>query len=464
MLKQRLPEVLKQGEKARLLPIISDSHKEQKATSILLASLSIVEPFAKKMLLSVGQRIGTRTSIKCFTEVVFRKETDSKNRPDGLMLLQTGKRQWSALVESKIGNETLDYEQVLAYMQLAKINNIDAIITLSNQFTAVPTHNPVETIKKIPKNLSKTVKLYHWSWTYAATEASLLIDNDDEFDVEQRFILSELVRYFTHNNSGVTGFNRMNSEWRDLTDKIHTDSNLNRTAPEVINTLNAWYQEQKDLCLIMSRLLNVSTTLYLSRLHKDDFDSRLKNDINLLIKDKSLYCEMDIPNAASRLSIKADVAKRNIVCSMTLSAPGDLKRYTTRLNWLLKQLPKDIPGNIHVKIFWPKKAFTQGTVHALRDDPSIAQDLNRKLLPVSFEVLAIHDLGAKFSGPRTFIDSLEDILPKFYDITGQYLKTNTPSPPKSPLIKDESENIDKSTEQLAEQTNKEPPLKIWGDK
>ena len=94
--------------------------------------------------------MGTRAEIECFTETVFeRSPEDTRIRPDGLLLVNFGKRSWSALIEAKIGAAALDQQQVEKYLQLAKSNDLDALITISNQFATTPIHSPVKVAKPL---------------------------------------------------------------------------------------------------------------------------------------------------------------------------------------------------------------------------------------------------------------------------------------------------------------------------
>ncbi|MBX2834539.1 MAG: hypothetical protein KTR28_06170 [Micavibrio sp.] len=103
-----LPENIGQGELARLIPVVPDANKEAKITSALLATLMGVPEFAIHMLSLAGCKINTRSKVRCFTEIVFLdkngKHVDIKgsDRPDGIIVVKTGKARWSALVESKI--------------------------------------------------------------------------------------------------------------------------------------------------------------------------------------------------------------------------------------------------------------------------------------------------------------------------------------------------------------------------
>ncbi len=78
-----LPEYLAQGEAARLFPVLSTTSKEGRTTSIVLACLAKVDEFGKELLGSVGQRIGGRSNIQTYTEVVFAKSSRQlKNQRD----------------------------------------------------------------------------------------------------------------------------------------------------------------------------------------------------------------------------------------------------------------------------------------------------------------------------------------------------------------------------------------------
>ena len=60
-----------------------------------------------------------------------------------------GSSVWSALVEAKVGNTDLTVDQVVGYVELAKLNGVDAVITLSNQFAPLPSHHPIHLASSI---------------------------------------------------------------------------------------------------------------------------------------------------------------------------------------------------------------------------------------------------------------------------------------------------------------------------
>lgn len=52
-----------------------------------------IPALAEEVLGTIGLRVGKRTRVRAFTEVVLREETDSSYRPDGLIIVDTGRTQ-----------------------------------------------------------------------------------------------------------------------------------------------------------------------------------------------------------------------------------------------------------------------------------------------------------------------------------------------------------------------------------
>src|SRR5690606_9121953 len=174
------------GERARLIPVAADTSKEVRATSVLLAVMGLVPQFAQRMLDTVGQRVGTRTSIDCYAEPVLRSSNALKVRPDGYIRVRSGKgREWAALVEAKIGRNDLNAEQVLAYAEAARENGIGTVITISNQFVPFPAHAPVQ----LPRVLARHVSVFHWSWMFILTQAKLMLNEHRFANLLEKSIL-----------------------------------------------------------------------------------------------------------------------------------------------------------------------------------------------------------------------------------------------------------------------------------
>lgn len=422
------PDFFVKGEKARLIPVAADSNKEVRATSVFLAAMMAVPPFAERMLDTIGQKAGKRAEVSSFTEVSFKPSPDAKNfRPDGYISVLSGRgRQWQALFEAKIGNAEIDPDQVRSYAALAKDNGIDAVVTISNQFVALPTHSLVS----VGKVLERHVTLYHWSWMFIITEAMLLI-GDDEFSApEQKFILSELVRFLSHESTGVRRFDRMNKEWKDVVLSVNARGTLSKSSPEVINTVAAWHQEARDLSLLMTRKLRSRVRQKLSRAHANDPSARVAADAETLSKDHTLGVELEIPDAADTLYVQADMTRRCLIASMSLDAP-DTKRASSRINWLLKQLQKSEPVEVHVEAIMPGRTpSVRMTLAQLRGGDEVVDRAFAAGLPSSFRIMMVRDIAGRFSGNKTFVEELERLVPEFYENIGQHLQAFQPKPPQ----------------------------------
>ena len=425
----QLPDFIARGEQARLIPVVADTSKEQRTASVLLAAMRGVHEFRQIMLSSLGVKAGNRSTLDTWTEVAFKSEdkTDKADRPDGLILLHTGRKQWCALVEAKVGNAEVDENQLKQYLQQAKKHKLDAVITVTNQFVAMPLHHPV----KVPKNLVKGVGLYHWSWMYAITQATLLLESDAIESPDQRFLLEEVLRYLGSDSSGISRFDSMNREWRDVVGKVRSGAVLSKSAEEIENTVSSWHQEQRDLCLVMSRKLGQAVKLKLSRTHRLDPVARLKDDCELLAKEQRLVCILDVPNAVAPLEVIADLNKRTIVCRMKLAAPQDKKRATARVNWLARQLTKSDPTGVYVKAIRPGRAEeTQALLSNVLEDAGVLDSNSSSVVPSAFEVFYMIDLANRFAGSKVFIEELEGAVPHFYQEVGQRLRAWIAPPPQ----------------------------------
>lgn len=423
-----LPKALKSADVARLFPVVSETGKEQRATSILLSVLSAVPPFAHAILSHVGQGVGSRTSVNTFTEVVFQSGNRQSKayRPDGLIEVSTGRRKWSALIESKIGNSLLEREQVEHYLTLARENSVDALITISNQFAVLPTHHPIE----IQRTLTRRTALYHLSWTFILTEAVLMHEQSALDDHEQAFLLREFVRFFSHPSAGVSGFVQSPKEWGEAIDQIRAGATIQKGAISE-RIVSAWYQELRDLSLRMSRIIGCNVTVWLSRAHTRDSEVRLRDDVNKLCSKGILEGYLCVPNAANGISVIADPNNRSLRASMQLDAPRDRKSNKARLNWLLRQLGDIDHEDIYVCIRWYYRA--ELSIHRLREireNPDLISCPSGNPELIQFEVTLTSSNVRRFMGRRTFIEEMEKLVPTFYELVGQNLQAWKPMPPK----------------------------------
>jgi hypothetical protein len=439
-----LSQIKLRGDRARLFPVLAETSKEGRALSVLLACIANIQELGRALLSDVGQRVGARTKIDTYTEVTLQKGGPKAFRPDGLIVARGGSRQWLALVEAKVGNAELTTRQIEDYLDLGKQNGIDTLITLSNQYAPLPTHHPVD----LPAAVRHKGNVFHWSWRYVLTQASLLLDNDEVDDSDQRVLLGELVRFLDHDSTGVKGFEEMPPAWANLVRTVHAGGMIATNAEDTRETVGAWHQEARDLNLILSRKLRTNVTTRISRAHATDPAARLKARISELAKHKCLETSMRVPDAAAPIEVRADLQTRSVSISMRLKAPTDRKSTKARTNWLLRQLRDTEDLDVYIRFFWPGRAtFTQHTLAELRQDAAVASAGREARRVLSFEVLLVKDLGARFAQRRNFIRDLEAAVPEFYEQVGQYLKAWQPPAPRLREKKaEEGEAVPESTD------------------
>ncbi|MEO9963904.1 MAG: hypothetical protein ABJ388_01115 [Alphaproteobacteria bacterium] len=422
-----LPESLTSGEVARLFPVISETGKEQRASSILLSVLSAVPPLANTVLSPLGQKIGTRTSVDTFTEIVFKSDPSSprRDRPDGLIVVSTGHRKWSCLVEAKIGKNDLQPEQIERYLKIARENGIDAVLTISNEFAALPTHHPLA----VQKSLLRKVGLFHISWSGVLTDALLLHEQAAIKDPEQAFLLREFIRFFSHDSAGVTGFTSMPKEWSTAVAQVQAGGKIIR--PDAAEIVKAWHQQIRDLSLIMSRIISCKVGVRLPRSHVSDPDKRMSDEVHELCGRGILLADLEIPNTASPLMISADVNTRSIRISMSVDAPRDKARNSSRINWLLRQLREVEIPDVYISAVWASRAAnTVLSLSEVRKDQKKIENGASNSDIRAFEITLTSNSARRFTGTRTFIEELEFLAPQFYEKIGQHLESWQPSPPK----------------------------------
>ncbi|MEM9843424.1 MAG: hypothetical protein AAF965_01375 [Pseudomonadota bacterium] len=425
---ENLPEYLKQGEAARLFPVLSNTSKEGRTTSIVLACLDKIDEFGARLLSSVGQKVGKRATIETYTEVVFAKQSATiKDRPDGLIVLKVGSRQWRALVEAKVGNSELDADQVERYRILAKENDADCVITLSNQFATSPESHPLQAIRK---SRSK-IPVFHWSWMHILTTADLLIAGGDIADTDQLLLLNELRRFLTHESAGVRGFDRMPREWSELSKLVSSGGVVPAKSAMAQVVLEAWHQETRDLSMILSRMTGMIVSEKLPRKHMGDPTRRQKDELLDLREKHCLTAALSVPDAAAPVEVTADLMRRTVDVGMTLRAPEDKKSTKARLNWLLRQVKTEKTDGLFVRLLWPGTSEpTQYPLADLRVNPDLAAEGKEHLVAHGFYIFLSEKLGAKFAQQTNFISELERIVPEFYGETGSSLSAWVRKAPK----------------------------------
>lgn len=409
---------------ARLIPtsgIAGAEEQERRATSALLAVMSVVKEFSKAVLSPLGAHSGV---IETFIEVPFLLG-DKKLYPDGLIRVTRAGKTWTALVEVKTGRNELQGEQLENYLDIAREQGIDALITVSNEIPATVGQHPT----KVDKRKLKKVALHHWSWTYLLSTAVVQKEHRGVSDPEQAWILGELIRYLEHPRSGAMELEDMGANWVPVRQSVTAGTlrATDRGAPEVVSRFDALLRYTS---LRLGRQLGTDVVQVRSRREAADPSLRAQALLESLVSRGELNGAIRIPATVAPIQFTADLRAGRITCHVDIDAPTQ-GRPTTRVNWLLRQL-KPAPDSVRVEAF-VANARGGGSAELLgkvREDVNVLISDPKKELR-SFRVAMSVPMGTKRGrGRGAFIDSVLDLVDTFYGDVLQHLKAWSAAPPR----------------------------------
>ena len=437
---------------ARLIPtsgISGAEEQERRATSALLAVMGAVKEFSKALLSPLGAPAG---NVDTYIEVPFMAG-EKKCYPDGLIRVSRGNRSWTALVEVKTGRNELQTEQLETYLDVARDQGFDALITISNEIPAIAGQHPT----KIDKRKLRKVDLQHWSWTYILSTAVMQKEHRGVSDPEQAWILGELIRYLEHPRSGAMELEDMGANWVPVRQAVTSGTlrSTDKTAPEVVARFDALL---RYTALRLGRQLGTDVVHVLNRKELAEPALRAQSLLDSLVTSGQVSGAIRIPNTVAPVHVTADLRAGQITCHVDIDAPKE-GRPTTRVNWLVRQV-KAAPENLRIEAFVANSrgAGAAELLGTVRENPaSLVTDPKRELR--SFRIAMSAPMGAKRGrGRGAFIDSVLDLVDTFYGDVVQYLKAWSAAPPKMREVDPEpSQPASLSSTALSSQDGAEQP-------
>jgi hypothetical protein len=424
---------------ARLIPtsgINGAEEQERRATSALLAVMTAVTEFGRALTKPLGAPAGR---LEAYVEVPFQLR-DQRLFPDGLIRVSRGQKSWTALVEVKTGDNPLASAQIENYLDIAREQGFDAVLTISNEIPPVPGQHPTT----VDKRKLRRVALHHLSWTKVLSEAVLQKEFRGVADPDQAWILGELIRYLEHPKSGAMEFSDMGEHWVPVRDAIKAGTLRanDKGLREVAARFDALLQ---FACLDLGRQLGTEVTPVLSRKEMSDPTVRTQALVNDAITAGQFVGTIRIPKTVGNIVVTADVRAASVTCHVDVDAPRQ-GRPTTRVNWLLRQL-KDAPAALRIEA---RAAHERGPGAAdllsnVREDPTLLiADPSRELR--SFRIAFSTPMGLKRGrGRGSFIDAVLGAIDSFYTDVVQNLKAWSAAPPKmrpEAEVESEQEGVD----------------------
>jgi hypothetical protein len=412
--------------RARLIPttgIGGQDEQEERATSSLLAVMGAVPQFGRALLSHVGAPGGR---IEAFTEIRFVDVDAKLSIPDGAVVVERGKARWICLIEVKTGGAELRSEQVERYLELARVNSFDAVLTISNQITASPSESPIAID---PKKLRK-VALRHLSWWRVMTEARVEHKHRGISDPDQAWILGELIAYLDHERAGAGGFEDMGDRWVPVRDGAR-ESTLKASDPGVRIVATRWEQLVEYLSLGLTQDLGRQV----EPLWPKKLDPAGRRDLHVrsMVDQGKLGASIRVPNAAGPIDLEADLRGRRFRTSIVMTAPKD-GRATTRINWMLRQL-STAKDDLLIEVRYPlQKEPTSSSLKEARAKPErLLYSADPKREPMAFRLTMSRDLGMKRGRlAGSFVLESKQQTSEFYRSIVQGLRAWAPAAPRLP--------------------------------
>ncbi|MCX5383096.1 TerD family protein [Streptomyces sp. NBC_00083] len=348
---------------ARLFPastLKSDRERETRATSVLLAVMTQVPEFGRRLIAAFGAPAGR---MEAFTEVSL-PHGDSPKRPDGVIRVERAGKLWTALVETKTNGNALKSEQIQAYMDIAARRGYEAVITLSND-VALEGSSLVEV--KTDGRRKHKVALWHLSWAEVTHQAQLLIRHEGVRNEAHAWLLQELLHYLQHDNSGCHGFQNMGPAWVPVRNGIDEET-LTPGDPRSVQVVESWERLIRQVCLRLGGELGAKVVPVQRAKRGTDPQSRRSELAHRLCVDGQLRAEIRVEGAPGVLGVVADLRMGRLRTSIEIPAPE--QGYP--LSWvkrLMRQLA-EAPADLHVQTLLDGDGVgPRGTLEKLRPEP-----------------------------------------------------------------------------------------------
>jgi hypothetical protein len=440
---------------ARLIPtagIRSQPEQEKRATSCLLAVMHGVPEFGHALLKPLGAP--RAPVIETFAEVRLKDATGKTVIPDGAIRCHRGDTTWTCLIEVKTGRAALRDEQVASYLDIARENGFDGVLTISTQITGSHDESPVAVDRRKLRN----VALWHLSWWRVLTEAVVRQRYQGVSDASQDWVLRELIHYLESESSGALGFEDIGESWISVR-KGARDGTLRASDGATHDVAERWEQFGHFLALSLSQELGASVTS--RRQRKQTTVARIDELTKGLAENGELRAVLDIPAAVGPLNIRADLHARQTVTSVDIAAPKD-GQLKARFTWLMRQL-SDAADDLIVEAAFPNaRSTTACTLGRLRGEPkALYYPPDTKRPPRAFTVAVTRPMGQKRGRAEgSFVRETAAQAVEFYRDLVQNLKPWQEPPPKLRPVPESSDGATADQAQVPSWVGDESPVTI----
>lgn len=428
--------------------IASDREAEMRATSAFLSIVKAVSEFGRAI---VKASDGPAGAVECYTEVELTNALKTKkSRPDGVILVTRGKKEWKALVEVKVDSNGLSQEQFDRYHNLAKEYGFDALITISNQ-AALPNGFPP---LKVDLRRAKKTPVFHFSWERLLSEAQLLSWQSGVSDSDQQYMLEEWIRYVNDPGARIIVAPKVGAYWNDLLSGAASDQ-LSTNKQGLEEFVGTWCGFLRIQSFRLRALLGEKVEVRYKGDEKKKPEKYTNRLVSETIETKKVNSSLIIPHTAGDLEVAIDLRSRRIFFEVQVSPPED-KTTKGQLSWIVSQLKKveSAPQEQSLIVEWKKRGvMSKAPIAGISDNrEALLIDMEKNLIPKEIEIRRFR-VQWETRLPRKKADLFATIggnLEGFYTNVVRKLTVYIPPTPKiSRKVQPESTSTESSTKTIS---------------
>ena len=328
-------------------------------------------------------------------------------------------------MEVKTGSTHSQTEQLENYLDIAKEQGYDAVLTISNEIPAVAGQHPT----KVDKRKLRKVALHHLSWTQVLAEAVMQKEFRGVADPDQAWILGELIRYLEHSRSGALEFDDMGETWVAVRDAVAAGT-LRATDKGIADVVARFDALLRFASLRLGRQLGTEVVPVLSRKEQADPTLRAQALTAMLCQTGQLSGAIRIPDTVGQLVVTADLRSvEGHLPRRRRRAPGGSPHHPGELAGAPAQGRARLRarGDVHCPRARLQRRRAAGRRPGEPRGPGGGPGQGDPVLPPG----ATAGMGTKRGrGRGSFIDSVLSATDTFYADVLQYLKAWSAAPPK----------------------------------
>jgi len=434
----------------------------QAASSFLLTLMS-VEAFRVALFEGLGLKVGPGSKLSCLSDFTFLSADNSKqqrkqsDRPNGLLYLQTSKFVWSALMVTRVSGGELEADALANCVEIAKQNQVNAILTVCDTFTARPGVLPVNIEKTSVENL----EIFHLPWGRIYTVTKQVLLSNADLSADDRARLSDFIAYMEDKTECLKADQRLQAETSAIARLVRSGAAIDPADTEVLNIVASWHQNLKFLNFKLREQFNCDVSVSGGDPLIAQSKDQLMQDAVKFSQSHQLPGAFVIGKGAATIFLKIDLLRRTANYSMDVSSNVESRKPTNPLTTILKKLKNSEPADIYIKAVYAGAAVPkQAPLEMVSRDPEILSTDQAKAAPEAYEVLMVRDIAGDLDDMDLLVKQIDDGLLSFYEHVVQNFSSQPPrngasarktKPPVAAPVQAANENMETGGSQTPKQ-------------